>query len=152
MTTRRAPDPSPHLRPRPGINRDNQFFWDGCRQHELRIQQCTRCTHLTAPPSPRCASCGSFDQGYLVASGRGTLYSWASPHHPQVPGFAYPVIVGLVELEEGTRLVSNVVGVAREELRIGMPLAVEWLDSHEALVDGATDSRGPITIPQFRAS
>jgi uncharacterized OB-fold protein len=150
MTTRQAPDPSPHLRPRPGINRDNQFFWDGCRRHELRIQQCQGCQRLIAPPTPRCGSCGSFDQGYIVASGRGKLYSWAAPHYPQAQGFSYPVLVGLVELEEGTRLISNVVGVERDELRIGMPLEVEWLDSHEAQVEGATDSRGPITIHQFR--
>ncbi len=72
------------------------------------------------------------------------------PHYPQVPGFKYPVIVGLVELEEGPRLVSNIVGVDRDQLEIGMPLEVTWLDTHPALVEGATDSRGPITIPQFR--
>jgi hypothetical protein len=78
------------------------------------------------------------------------LYSYAVPHYPQVPGFGYPVLVGLVELEEGPRMVANIVGVDRDALEIGMPLEVAWLDSHPALVDGATDSRGPITIPQFR--
>jgi hypothetical protein len=59
-------------------------------------------------------------------------------------------MVGLVQLEEGTRLVSNIVGVKREHLRIGMPLEVGWLDSHPALEDGADDARGPISLPQFR--
>jgi hypothetical protein len=86
----------------------------------------------------------------VVASGRGRLYSWAIPYHPQAPGFTYPVVAGLVELEEGTRLVSNIVGCRRQDLRIGMPLEVCWLDSHPALVEGATDARGPITLPQFR--
>jgi len=145
-----GPDPDPSRRPRPGINLDNQFFWDGARRHELRIQSCRSCSTLHFPPTPRCSACGSFDMGHIVASGRGRLYSWAAPHHPQANGFRYPVLAGLVELEEGTRLVSNIVGCRREHLRIGMPLEVCWLDSHPALEAGADDSRGPITIPQFR--
>jgi hypothetical protein len=88
--------------------------------------------------------------GYVVASGRGQLYSWAAPHYPQANGFRYPVLVGLVELEEGVRLVSNIVACQRRHLEVGMPLEVCWLDTHPALVEGATDSRGPISIPQFR--
>lgn len=148
--TQRRVDDAPALRPRPGINRDNQYFWDGARAHELRIQRCNDCGHLYNPPTPRCWQCGSFSMGYTVASGRGKLYSYAVPHYPPVPGFADPRLVGLIELEEGTRLVANLTGMRREDLSIGMPLEVSWLDSHPALVEGATDSRGPITIPQFR--
>ena len=144
------PDPDPALRPRPAINLDNEFFWEGARRHELRIQQCRGCQALHNPPTPRCPDCGSFDQGWIVASGRGHLYSFAVPRYPQVRGFRYPVLVGLVELEEGARLVSNVVGVTREQLSVGMPLEVCWLDSHPAQVEGETDARGPITLPQFR--
>jgi uncharacterized OB-fold protein len=145
-----GPDPDPARRPRPGINRDNQFFWDGARRHELRIQSCRSCGERYFPPTPRCWRCGGYDMGYVVASGRGRLYSWAVPHHPQAAGFRYPVLVGLVELEEGTRLVAEIVACRRSLLTIGMPLEVCWLDSHPALVEGAVDSRGPITIPQFR--
>jgi hypothetical protein len=88
--------------------------------------------------------------GYLKASGSGSLYSYAVPHFPVVPGFPDPRLVGLIELEEGVRLVAGLTGMRREDLSIGMPLEVSWLDSHPALVDGADDSRGPITIPQFR--
>jgi uncharacterized OB-fold protein/acyl dehydratase len=145
-----GPDPDPAQRPRPGINRDNQFFWDGARQHELRIQSCSSCGERYFPPTPRCWRCGSFDMGHVVASGRARLYSWAAPHHPQAAGFRYPVVVGLVELEEGTRLVTEIVSCQRRFLAIGMPLEVCWLDSHPALLEGATDSRGAITLPQFR--
>jgi uncharacterized OB-fold protein len=143
-------DPNPALRPRPAINHDNQYFWDGARQHELRIQTCANCGATYFPPTPRCWNCGSFDMTWQVASGKGTLYAWAVPHHPQANGFRYPVQVGLVELDEGTRVVSNIVGCPREHLHIGMPLELSWLDSHPALVDGADDSRGPISLPQFR--
>jgi uncharacterized protein len=144
------PDPNPANRPRPAINRDNQFFWDGARAHELRVQVCNKCGAGYHPPKPRCSACGSFDLGYRVSAGRGTVYAWAVPHHPQAPGFRYPVLVGLIELDEGVRLVSNVVNIERAQLHIGMPVEVCWLDSHPALVEGADDSRGPISLPQFR--
>lgn len=144
-------DSSPHLRPRPGINNDNEFFWEGARQHELRMQRDPVSGELFHPPGPRRdPATGSWDLQYEVCSGRGTLYSFAVPHYPQVPGFTYPVLVGLVELEEGPRIIANLVGVERADLAIGMPLEVSWLETHPALVEGATDSRGPITIPQFR--
>jgi uncharacterized protein len=147
---RAAPDPEPHLRPRPGINRDNQALFDGYRSHELRIPRCNSCGRLFFPPSPRCSECGSFDIGYQVASGRATLYSFTVVHHPQVPGFRYPLVVALAELHEGVRFLADLVGVRPDQVEIGMPLEVDWLDSHPAQVDGATDSRGPISIPQFR--
>jgi acyl dehydratase len=99
---------------------------------------------------PSCERCGQFDLGYIVASGKGTLYSFAVPHHPPAPGFRYPVFVGLIELAEGVRVMSNVVDVERAHVRVGMPLEVCWLDSHPALVAGEWDSRGAITLPQFR--
>ena len=144
-------DSSPHLRPRPGINNDNEFFWEGARKRELRMQRDPVSGELFHPPGPRRdPTTGSWELQYEVCSGRGTLYSFAVPHYPQVPGFKYPVLVGLVALEEGPRIIANIVGVERADLQIGMPLEVSWLDTHPALVEGATDSRGPITIPEFR--
>ena len=145
-----APDPDPALRPRPAINRDNEFFWEGARQHELRIQRCTGCGALHFPPTPRCPECGAFTYDWVVSAGRGHLYSYAVPHYPQANGFRYPVLVGLVELDEGPRLVSNIIGCRREHMQVGMPLELDWLDSHAALVDGATDSRGSVSLPQYR--
>jgi uncharacterized OB-fold protein/acyl dehydratase len=151
---RPAPDPSPALRPRPGINRVNQALFDGYRAHELRIPKCAGCGRLFFPPLPRCSGCGSFDIGYAVASGRGTVYSYTVVHYPQVPGFRYPVVTALVELEpldgQTIRFLADMVGVTPDAVTIGMPVEIEWLDSHPAQVDGATDSRGPISLPQFR--
>ncbi len=146
----KPPDASPALRPRPAINRDNQALWDGYRTHELRLPQCQGCQRVFFPPSPRCAQCGSFDMAYVVSEGHGTVYSHVAVHYPQAPGFAYPVPVALVELDEGPRMVADLVGVSRDQLEIGMPVEVDWLDSHPAVVDGATDSRGPVTLPRFR--
>jgi uncharacterized protein len=147
-----APSSDPSLRPRPGINLDNEALWDGYRKHELRIPQCQSCQRVFFPSSPRCAACGSFDMGYLVASGKGHLYSHSTVHYPQVPGFTYPISVGLVELDEGPRMVTDLVGISGDQLQIGMPLEVDWLDSHEASSPGATGAEGPISLPRFRPS
>jgi uncharacterized protein len=145
-----GPDPDPAKRPRPAMNQDHQGFWDAARRHELVIPTCHACGTRYFPATPRCWHCGSFDMGWTGASGRGRLYSFAVPHHPQTNGFRYPILVGLVELDEGVRLVSNIVGCRRDDLAIGMPLEVCWLDSHPPLVEGDDGVLGPITLPQFR--
>src|SRR3954447_13218472 len=68
---RPAPDANPSLRPRPGINRDNQALYDGYRAHELRLPRCNECSRVFFPPSPRCSACGSVHIGYTVSFARG---------------------------------------------------------------------------------
>ena len=115
-------------RPKPASNSSTDWFWDACNNKELRIQSCNDCKNLQHPPAVRCLSCGSVLLDSITTSGKGSLHSWAIAHYPQVPAFDYPLIVGLVELEEGVRLVSNITDVEPEELEIGMPLEVHWLD------------------------
>jgi uncharacterized OB-fold protein/acyl dehydratase len=115
-------------RPKPASNSSTDWFWDACNNKELRIQSCNECTNLQHPPAVRCLSCGSASLNSVVATGKGSLHSWAIAHYPQVPAFDYPLVVGLVELEEGVRLVSNITDVESGELEIGMPLEVHWLD------------------------
>ena len=62
-----------------------------------------------------CPGCGSYDLGYTVSKGRGTVYSFAEVHHPQFPIFEYPLLVVLVQLDEGTRILSNLVGVSGDQ-------------------------------------
>lgn len=126
------PDPQP-LRPRPAINRDNEFWFEAAREHRLVVQRCGDCKTLRHPPGPQCPQCQSFDWDVVEASGRGTLYSWVVAHHPKHPAFDYPLLVAVVELEEGTRLITNLTGVTADELEIGMPLAVDWLDADPEL-------------------
>jgi uncharacterized OB-fold protein/acyl dehydratase len=115
-------------RPRPALTHDNRFFWEGIARRELRIQRCNDCQRLQHPPGPMCPGCHGLDLGFVRASGRGTVYSFVVAHHPPIPPFAYPNLIALVELEEGTRLVSNLVGVAHEDVRVGMPVAVEFAE------------------------
>jgi uncharacterized OB-fold protein/acyl dehydratase len=126
-------------RPRPPTTRDTQWWFDGCKEGKLLVQRCTACGTLRHPPGPACAECHSFEWDTVEASGRGTVYSFVVVDHPQVPSFDYPLPVVLVELEEGTRLVSNLVGVDVDDIEIGMAVVCELTAFDDEL-----------TIPQFR--
>ena len=129
------------LRPRAAINLDNQFWFEAAKEHRLVIQRCTSCRALRHPVGPQCPQCQSFDWDTVDASGRATLYSFTVAHHPKHPAFDYPLVIAVVELEEGTRLITNLVGVSPEEAEIGMALELEWLDADPDL-----------TLPVFRAA
>ena len=103
---------------RPVRNRDTEYFWEGTARGELRIQKCNACGLLRHPPGPMCPSCHAADRGYVVASGRGTIFSFLVHHAPKLPGRDLPLTMALVELEEGVRMVATVTG-APEDLAIG---------------------------------
>ncbi len=110
---------------RPVRNQDTAFFWEGTKQGELRIQKCNACGELRHPPGPVCPACHAMDRGYVVASGRGTIFSFLVHHAPQMPGRGLPLTIALVELEEGVRFVADVRGNP-EDLAIGDPVVVGW--------------------------
>lgn len=128
-------------RPRPVVNRDNAGFWAGVADHRLLIQRCGGCGTLRFPWLPGCNGCGSDVWETVEASGDGTVFSYVVMHHPPFPAFDPPYAVGLIELAEGVRMVSNVVGVEPEKVRIGMPVRLEFLRVDEEL-----------ELPVFRGS
>jgi uncharacterized OB-fold protein/acyl dehydratase len=134
-----APATDRPRRPRPALTQDNAFFFEGAKEHRLLIQRCAQCKTLRHPPRPVCAKCRSYEWDTLEASGRGTIYSYVVNHYPQVAAFDYPLPVGLIELEEGTRLVANLVGVDPGDVEVGLPVELEWIDHDEDL-----------TLPAFR--
>ncbi len=114
---------------RPMVNRDNRYFFDGTVARELRIQRCNACGVLRHPPGPACPDCGALDRGYVVASGEGTVHSYLVHHAPQVPGKELPLVIALLDLDEGVRMVAEVTGVPPEGpdgLRIGERLRLDW--------------------------
>ncbi|WP_300402226.1 OB-fold domain-containing protein [Nocardioides sp.] len=114
---------------RPMVNRDSQFFWDGTAVGELRIQSCNACASLRFPPGPTCPDCGAFDRGHVVASGRGTVFSYVVHRHPPVPGKELPIVLVLVELEEGLRMLGELVDVPDDEIadvEVGMAVQVDF--------------------------
>ncbi|MGW1539394.1 bifunctional MaoC family dehydratase N-terminal/OB-fold nucleic acid binding domain-containing protein [Streptomyces sp. NPDC002309] len=130
---RRRPGPA-ELRPRPVVSRDNAGFWEGVERHELLIQRCGACQALRFPWLPGCEACGGLDWDTVRASGDGTVHSYVVMHHPPFPAFDPPYAVGLIELAEGVRIVSNVVGVPYDKVRIGMPVRLEFRRYDDALV------------------
>ncbi|MFF9726130.1 bifunctional MaoC family dehydratase N-terminal/OB-fold nucleic acid binding domain-containing protein [Streptomyces gardneri] len=141
-TDRRPPEAAAAAprRPRPVVNRDNAGFWEGVAAHRLLIQRCGDCASLRLPWLPGCAECGSPEWDTVEASGAGTVYSYVVMHHPPFPAFDPPYAVGLIELAEGVRMISNVVGVPYDKVRIGMPVRLEFLRVDEEL-----------ELPVFRA-
>lgn len=107
----------------PIVTPDAVAFWAAADREEFIGQQCGDCGRFTFPPRPMCPHCHSLKRENVRLSGRGTVVSYTLPRHPHPFGFKTTPIVAVVELEEGIRMVSNVVGVAPEAM--AMDLAVE---------------------------
>ena len=113
-------------------SQDDQFFWDAAAQRRLVIQRCTDCGTLRHPPAPMCGSCGSLRWDAAESSGRGRIVSWISSQHPNRPD-EEPRIVILVQLEEGTRLVSDLLEPPTAGPYDDLPVEVEFRDDRGTL-------------------
>lgn len=132
--------PGGATRPIPQPTPETEHFWEGTKAGELRIQRCQDCAGAYFPPRPFCPHCSSRNVEVEVASGRATLYSYVI-HHREMPGFEAPYAIAVVELEEGPRMMTNIVDCEQtpEALELDMPLEVTF----EAQDD-------TITLPFFR--
>ena len=109
---------------RPMVNRDTAYFWEGTLAGELRLQRCNACEALRHPPGPACPDCGALDRGHVVASGLGTVFSYVIHRHPPVPGKELPILLAVIDLDEGLRMVGEVVDLPEDELAIGLRVQV----------------------------
>lgn len=116
---------------RPAIGLDSEFFWDGVKEGELRIQKCGECGELRHPPGPMCPKCHATKRDYVVASGQGTVYSYVVHHHPPVPGRTTPFAVALIELAEGLRIMGNVLDCSPADVHIGMAVELTFQEVEE---------------------
>lgn len=114
----------PH--PRPAITHDNAFFWEGLKQRKLLFQSFDG--RLRHPPGPMDPVTGSLDFDIVEASGRGTIHSFVVMHQPRLPGFEYPLPVVLVELEEGVRIVANMIDAKPEDVTIGRAVKADFVE------------------------
>jgi uncharacterized OB-fold protein len=126
----------------PVLGCDDEFFFAGAKEGKLLVRKCADCGHLQHPPSPMCPNCWSLEWGVQELSGRGLVHGWVRSHHPTKPDEA-PRIVAVVELDEGVRLVSNLIGLDVAEVANGMVVHVTFEELETA--DG-----GKIVLPQFR--
>lgn len=129
-----APKPT---RIAPIVTTDAKFFWDGADRGEFLGQKCGDCGRFAFPPRPMCPHCHSLRREAVGLSGRGTVHAWCVPRHPAPFGFREPPIVAVIQLEEGIRLVSNVVGVKIQDMQQDMPVEVifeETMNRHKVPV------------------
>ena len=127
-------------RPLPLPDPETAFFWEATARRKLEILRCQTCKTWIHYPKPSCWNCSSGDLKPEEVSGRGTIYSYTVTHQ-DVPGYTAPFAVVIVELEEqkGLRMVSNVVDVPADDVRIGMPVEVTF----QKVADD-------VTLPMFK--
>ncbi|MCG7611174.1 MULTISPECIES: bifunctional MaoC family dehydratase N-terminal/OB-fold nucleic acid binding domain-containing protein [Mycobacterium] len=121
---------------RPSSSRDTKFFWDGVNAHELRIQKRPDGS-LQHPPVPAVWQDREAPVDYVVASGKGTVFSYVVHHAPKVPGRSLPFVIALVELEEGVRMLGELRGIAADQVKIGMPVTATYIDFPDSEISPA---------------
>lgn len=137
---------------KPVADWETRAYWEGCGRHELVLQRCADCARVQFRPRSICASCLSSDVEEFVASGRGFVYSFTVTHQNQDPRFrdACPYVLAYVQLEEGPQLFTHIVGCEPAEVRIDMPVEVEFVDLEiDPSKDAARGIEGGAAIPRF---
>ena len=117
--------------PRPAP--ESVHYWQAAHQHRLELPRCNACGQFWFPPSQSCPHCLAADFAWTPVSGVGKVFSFVTFHRVYHPAFAQevPYVVALVELEEGPRLLSNIVGVPPEAVVCDMPVKVVFDDVAE---------------------
>ena len=123
----------------PTIYPETRFYWDGAKAGKLLLNACTACDKPYFPPRPFCPTCGSREVEVREASGKGTLHSYVINQLP-APGYEPPFTIAVVMLDEGVKMLTNIVDCPAEPeaLVLDMPLEVTF------------EARGDIAVPQFR--
>jgi uncharacterized OB-fold protein len=125
-----AEQAKPYKKPLPRIDEESRGYWEALARHELYFQRCRDCGEQRFYPRALCPACLSSAIEWVRATGRGTVYSFTVTYQNQAPGFReeLPYVLAVVELEEGPRLTTNIVGSPPGEVRIGMPVEVVFED------------------------
>lgn len=113
-------------KPIPLPNEETEGYWEACHQGRLVTSRCGACGHRFLPPARICPSCLSDQVSYAPVSGRAKVFSWIIVHRSQHPAFnaETPYNVAIVELEEGPRMHTQLVGIAPEKMAVGMDVEV----------------------------
>ena len=121
---------APYAKPLPQREPEAKPYWEYLKQHQLHIQRCQQCEQFFFPPRDFCPHCLSSEVAWTPVSGRGTVYSWVTMHRAYTPAFEseVPYNVSLVDLDEGVRLFTNVIGCEPSAVRCGMRVRVVYED------------------------
>lgn len=107
---------------KPPMGHDNAWWWDMAAEGKLAIQRCKSCDTLRHPPVPACPDCHSFEWDAVESTGKGTICSYTILTHPKFPGYTYPLVIVLVDLEEGTRITSQLIDCEPQAADFGLPV------------------------------
>jgi len=131
----------PYRKPLPRIDEESRGFWEALQRHELYVQRCRSCSTTRFYPRAVCTVCMSSEVEWVRCSGRGTVYSFTVTHQNQAPGFReeLPYVLAIVELDEGPRVMTNIVGCAADAVKIGMAVEVVF-----------EDVTGDVTLAKFQ--
>ena len=135
--------------PKPYASWETRAFWEGAGRGELVLQRCRGCQTVQHRPRGVCASCLSNDLEHFVASGRGRIYTFSVTHQNGIPPFAAacPYVLAYVTLEEGPRMLTNIVGCDPETVLIDQEVVVDFQPAD-------TSDKGPAggqyAVPRFR--
>jgi uncharacterized OB-fold protein len=122
------------------VSWETRAYWEGCARGELVLQRCRECGAVQHRPRAICVACASSEIEHFAASGRGSVYSYTVVHQNQIPPFSActPYVVAEVELEEGPRLLTNIVGCEPARVAIGLAVQADFV------------STGEFAVPRFR--
>ncbi len=112
----------------PKVTPQNEHFWKGGAEGELRFLRCQDCKYYIHPPSPLCPECLGKNLTVEAVSGRAHVLTYTINHHPWVPGVPLPYAIAIVEIveQQGLRLMTNIVDCPLDEIEIGMPVRVRF--------------------------
>jgi uncharacterized OB-fold protein len=142
----------------PQVTPENEHYWKGGAQGELRFLRCGACRTYVHPPAPLCPSCVWRELAPAAVSGRARLLTWTVNHHPWIPGFEPPYVIAIVEIEEqrGLRITTNLVNCTPEELRMDLPVKVLFEEREDGvflpLFEPARDAERPAQLAQGERS
>jgi uncharacterized protein len=101
-------------------------FWQGCRDGELRYQRCESCGLSNFPPTEHCRQCLSDELRWTPSEGLGEIYSWTVVRRPVSPEFEPPYAPAIITMDDGYQMLTNIVGVAPEDLAVGLRVRVQF--------------------------
>jgi len=124
-----------YKKPLPHLDEENRWFFEACARHQLVLQKCSSCGTVRFYPRALCPSCTSSKTDYVRASGRGRVYTFTVTYQNQAPGFRdeLPYVMAYVELDEGPRILTNIINTPPGEVKIDLPVEVVFEDIDENL-------------------
>ncbi len=125
-------------KPLPEADAASRPFWDGAMEGRLMLMRCADCQAWRLPSRRHCDQCLSDNYTWEQASGRGVVRTFGVMHQKYHPAFEVPYNVTIVELAEGPRITTNLIGISNADIRVGMPVVVEW------------ERHSDVALPKFR--